>query len=121
MEMENKLVTGILENSKKFTIHASFDLRGIKEVPSDITLSGMARYAKVRRPKRWLRNKRLNKKFCKNYAKYLPRWALEHWQALPYIYITKAMNEIYREEDRRIIEILKKAAYNTECGLSRQV
>jgi hypothetical protein len=109
--MENKLVTGILGQSKKFTIHASFDLRGVMEIPSNITLSGMARYAKVRRPKRWVRNRRLNKKFCKNYAKYLPRWALKHWQALPYS--TKAMNEICREEDRRIIEILKNSIPST--------
>lgn len=106
MENEKKIITGIIEKSKNFTIKASFDLRGVAKIPNDITLSGMARYAQVRRPKRWLKNKRLNKKFCKNYAKYLPRWALKFWQDLPYT--TKAMNEIMHEEDRRIIEMLKK-------------
>jgi len=80
--MNDKAVKGILKNSKKFTIKASFDLKGAVEIPTSITLPEMARYAKVRRPKRWLNNKRLNKKFRKNYAKYLPRWALEHWQDL---------------------------------------
>lgn len=109
--MNDKVVKGILENSKKFTIKASFDLRGAVEIPTGITLPEMARYAHVRRPKRWVRNKRLNKKFCKNYAAYLPRWALVFWQDLPYT--VRAMNDIVHEEDRRILEMLKNSIHST--------
>jgi len=60
----------------------------------------------MKHPKRWRRNRRLNKKFLKNPQKYLPKWVWEAWQDLPMN--EKAMREIMAEEDRLTFEELKK-------------
>lgn len=106
--MNDKIVKGILKKAKKFELKAHFELdKRTLSIPHTITLPQMARYAKVRRPKKWLNNRRYNRKFCKFYYRYLPKWALDFWRELP-IY-QKATNEIMYEEDKRLIEEMNKS------------
>lgn len=87
---------------KTFRIHATVDLK--KMLPTNITKEGLINYSTLKRKKKWRNNRRLMKKFIKNYHKYIPYWVRCAWKNLPFE--IKAMNEIMYEEDRRLLTLI---------------
>ena len=74
----------------------------VRLLPPNITKEGLINFSLLKNKKRWKHNRRLRKKFLKNFYKYLPHWVICEWANIP-IY-TKAMNEIMYEEDRRLLQ-----------------
>ena len=95
---------------KPITIKASFDIDARTfAIPKDTTISEMARYAKVRNPKRWLRNRRLNRKFCKHPSWYLPDWAMEFLRTsyVERTLLDSMVGQIEASEDERVLKEMR--------------
>lgn len=78
------------------------------KLPSDVVIIDFITYSWLKNKKRWENNKRLRKKFLRNYYKYLPISVIEAWNLVTHD--RKAINEIMRQEDVRVFSIIRKAA-----------
>jgi len=72
----------------------------------------LAPWSNLKHPKRWVRNKRLQKKFCKHRRRYLPNWIFELYltigeQRVEHAY-ARATKQIMDEEDKRILDLCSK-------------
>lgn len=105
------LITG--RPLKTFQITAKVDLNLKKMLPTNMTRERLIDYSWLKTKKRWKNNRRLTKKFVKNFYKYIPHWVACEWANLP-IQI-KAMNELLQEEDRRLLELVRKENENSRC------
>jgi len=77
----------------------------VRLLPPNITKLGLLEFSWLKNKRKWKHNKRLKKKFIKNYYKYIPLWVIREWNDIP-LY-EKAMNEILDYEDNRLISELK--------------
>ena len=87
-------------NLPKFKIVAR-----VRILPPNITRLGLVKFSWLKNKKKWRHNKRLRKKFVKNYYKYVPLWVIEEHNNISYY--KKAANEILDYEDKRILSELK--------------
>jgi hypothetical protein len=86
-----------MDEVKTFTLRAKAKL-----LPPDITPSGLIWYSSLKKKKKWFRNRRLRKKFLKNFKRYLPSWAIFEWEMQP-VYKDGA-RQIMEAEDQRILQ-----------------
>ena len=75
-------------------------------LPPNITKEKLIDFSTLKNKKQWKCNRRLKKKFVKNFHKYIPHWVMCEWANAPIS--IKAMNEIMQEEDRILFETLRK-------------
>lgn len=102
------------ENPKEFKLRAKIMI-SLKELDSTLPKIYwtdewwlLAPWSNLKYPKRWMRNKRLQKKFCVKRHSYLPFWIFERYycltdQQLLDNHPNKTSSEIMKVEDERII------------------
>jgi len=110
---------------KMFVIKAKVEIHPQElNLPDEFPINEWHRLAylsNLKNSKRWTRNKRLRKRFCKYPKRYLPNWVLKNYSIIngtvKNVYnpiIKTAANEIRVIEDKIILEKMKKIASNKE-------
>jgi hypothetical protein len=69
----------------------------VRLLPPDISKYQLLKYSWLKNKKKWRNNRRLKKKFLKNFNRYLPQWVKNEYNNASYY--EKAMREIMEEED----------------------